>query len=117
MENNNKMVGNKTIGDLKKEAAQLAIAFGYNIHSPSLDVINVQDFYCMGYQKAVNEYDKLKEDNTLLLEQNSKLKRLLEGLTPGGSEFFNDPEYCAKWVKEQFDYITTMYKNLKKRHQ
>ena len=27
--------------------------------------------------------------------------RLLEGLTPGGSEFRNDPERCAHWVTER----------------
>lgn len=39
------------------------------------------------------EYPKLEAEN-------QKLKRLLHDLTPGGSEFYNDPEYCAKWVKE-----------------
>src|ERR1017187_3742365 len=28
-------------------------------------------------------------------------QRLLEGLTPGGSEFFNDPERCAAFVRER----------------
>jgi len=36
----------------------------------------------------------------LLQDENDKLKRLLHDLTPGGSEFYNDPEYCAKWVRE-----------------
>lgn len=36
----------------------------------------------------------------LLLVENEKLKRLLHDLTPGGSEFYNDPEYCAKWIRE-----------------
>lgn len=35
-----------------------------------------------------------------LQEEIIKLKRLLHDLTPGGSEFYDDPEYCAKWVKE-----------------
>lgn len=29
-----------------------------------------------------------------------KVKKILHELTPGGSEFYNDPEYCAKWVRE-----------------
>jgi len=32
--------------------------------------------------------------------ENQKLKRLLHDLTPGGSEFYNNPEYCAKWIRE-----------------
>ena len=30
-----------------------------------------------------------------------KLKMLLHDLTPGGSEFYDNPEYCAEWVKKQ----------------
>lgn len=41
-----------------------------------------------------NEYDQLKAEN-------EKVKRLLHDLTPGGSEFYNDPEYCAKWIREE----------------
>ncbi len=36
----------------------------------------------------------------LLQDENDKLKRLLHDLTPGGSEFYNDPEYCAQWIRE-----------------
>lgn len=27
--------------------------------------------------------------------------RILENLTPGGSEYFNDPERCAKWIEDR----------------
>lgn len=40
-----------------------------------------------------NEHDSLKAEN-------EKVKRLLHDLTPGGSEFYNDPEYCEKWIRE-----------------
>jgi hypothetical protein len=30
-----------------------------------------------------------------------KWKRALEGLTPGGSEFVDDPEACARFVRER----------------
>jgi hypothetical protein len=33
-----------------------------------------------------------------------RYKRALEGLTPGGSEFVNDPEYCAQWIRERREY-------------
>lgn len=35
------------------------------------------------------------------IKENFTLCRLLESLTPGGSEFANDPQRCAEWVKEQ----------------
>ena len=30
----------------------------------------------------------------------NKAQQLLESLTPGGSEFYNDPEYCVKHIRE-----------------
>jgi len=30
-----------------------------------------------------------------------QVTRLLHDLTPGGSEFYNDPEYCAKWIRKE----------------
>jgi len=35
------------------------------------------------------------------MEVNQKAQRLLESLTPGGSEFVDDPERCVEFVKEQ----------------
>lgn len=35
-----------------------------------------------------------------LQERVEKISILLHDLTPGGSEFANDPEYCAKWIRE-----------------
>ena len=32
--------------------------------------------------------------------ENESIKRLLHDLTPGGSEFYNDPEYCAKFIRD-----------------
>jgi hypothetical protein len=32
-----------------------------------------------------------------------RYKRALEGLTPGGSEFVNDPEFCAQWARKARD--------------
>ena len=52
-----------------------------------------------------------------LILENEKIKRLLHDLTPGGSEFYNDPEYCAKWIREnreQNHYILSgMVRDLK----
>jgi len=42
----------------------------------------------------------------------NRAQKLLESLTPGGSEFYNDPEYCVKYIKEfetsQHKKITTL---------
>lgn len=44
-------------------------------------------------RSIITGYDSLHAEN-------EKVKRLLHDLTPGGSEFYNDPEYCAKWIRE-----------------
>lgn len=36
----------------------------------------------------------------------SRAMRALERLTPGGSEFFNDPDRCAEWVSERRQAVT-----------
>lgn len=41
-----------------------------------------------------------KEQIDQLKEMVEKISILLHDLTPGGSEFANDPEYCAKWIRE-----------------
>lgn len=45
------------------------------------------------YDAIAPEFEKLKLEN-------EKIKRLLHDLTPGGSEFYNDPEYCARWIRD-----------------
>src|SRR3990167_10314390 len=35
----------------------------------------------------------------ILLAEIKRLNRLLESLTPGGSEFHDNPEYCVEWAK------------------
>jgi len=45
-------------------------------------------------------YDVVSKQRDELVIENEKIKKLLHELTPGGSEFYNDPEYCAKWIKE-----------------
>ncbi len=53
-----------------------------------------------------------------LSAENERLKRLLHDLTPQGSEFYNDPEYCAKWVRanrlEEKQQLTKIIADLKK---
>ena len=50
--------------------------------------------------KCWNEYDKLKEER-------DRYEKSIVSLTPSGSEFVNDPEYCAKHVK---DYQASQHK-------
>src|SRR5574342_547817 len=40
-----------------------------------------------------------------LKAENERLKKILHSLTPGGSEFFDDPEYCASFIKDQLTSI------------
>jgi len=44
---------------------------------------------------CVTCYDELVHEATL----GKKALKILHDLTPGGSEFVNDPEYCAAWIK------------------
>jgi hypothetical protein len=39
-----------------------------------------------------------------LQSENARWKHAVEGLTPGGSEFVDDPEACAKFIKERTKY-------------
>ncbi len=61
--------------------------------------------------------DHLEKERLIqtLQEENEKFKRLLHDLTPGGSEFYNDPEYCAKWIRENRDSERKTLKEIVKR--
>lgn len=98
-----------------------------DIRSKSLDWFKRMDlsmaqFFYLKYESLIGNdrlvTDEIKEqiykaehplptdlNNTVsgedLVKENEKLKRLLHDLTPGGSEFYNDPEYCAKWIREE----------------
>ena len=42
----------------------------------------------------------------------NKAQKLLESLTPGGSEFYNDSDYCVKYVKDYEESLLSSIKNL-----
>lgn len=44
-----------------------------------------------------------------------RYKRALEGLTPGGSEFFDSPETCAEFVREHDASLMKVFVETKKR--
>jgi hypothetical protein len=51
------------------------------------------------------------EDIAAIIDKETKLpqwKAALEGLTPSGSEFVDDPERCRKFVKDRLDNGHTM---------
>ena len=58
---------------------------------------------------AQREYAEYWEGRTEAVEKElaaarteiARLKRLFHDLTPGGSEFVNDPDYCAKYIRER----------------
>ena len=53
--------------------------------------------------EACNAHDKLKEINT-------RWKRAIEGLTPSGSEFVDDPENCAAYIRSTYSPKETFLK-------
>lgn len=43
---------------IKQDAEKVAAAFGYNVDSMNLNVINVKDAYCIGFQNGANEQSR-----------------------------------------------------------
>lgn len=57
------------------------------------------------YCHACNTQLKLKaiDKDAVIAARDAEIarwKKAVEGLTPGGSEFFNDPERCAKFIRD-----------------
>jgi phospholipid N-methyltransferase len=50
-----------------------------------------------------------------LLTSRVNLMRMLESLTPGGSEFYNDPEACVEYVKRVISGIPGIILPLKEK--
>lgn len=51
--------------------------------------------------KCVNEYDSLKQRIAELESLNKRWKAAIEGLTPSGSEYVDDPEACATTIRQR----------------
>ncbi len=43
--------------------------------------------------------------------ENVRLKNMLESLTPGGSEFYNDPKRCTEYALERRDSLREIAKS------
>lgn len=39
-------------------------------------------------------------------------KRSLEGLTPGGSEFVDDPKFCAEFIRNRMNHLSESMKKM-----
>jgi chromosome segregation ATPase len=48
-------------------------------------------------------YNQSQEEIALLDEQVKHLQKLLCDLTPGGSEFVDNPQNCFEWIKRRID--------------
>lgn len=62
---------------------------------------------CMLKECAQNGVDEARADLADWREQEKLLarwKKAVEGLTPGGSEFVDDPEYCAAYIRKRCNY-------------
>lgn len=57
--------------------------------------------------------EELIQENQRLLKEIVTMNRLLEDLTPGGSEFVNDPQRCAEFIRDQQKSIAKVIKPLK----
>ena len=44
--------------------------------------------------------DSLRKENKALRAENKRIIKLFELLTPGGSEFYNDPDRCYRFAKD-----------------
>lgn len=75
------------------------IAKVYN--TPEIKTREVVELIC----KAVNERQKL-------IYENESIKKFLESLTPGGSEFHNDPIRCFSIIKEAMQGAETILKKI-----
>lgn len=51
--------------------------------------------------RAADELDALRAQVAKLTAERENLKRLIESLTPGGSEFHDAPETCVEWVRRR----------------
>lgn len=54
----------------------------------------------LNWDKLNAKYMEEVRENTSLKARIEEINRLFHDLTSGGSEFANDPEYCAKWIRE-----------------
>ena len=58
----------------------------------------------------MKDVDDLIARNSTLLEENTYLRRQWEELTPGGSEFHDNPRRCQEWIKDRLSTIIAICK-------
>ena len=68
------------------------------------------------YEKLIQERKTVDLESQLHQEREKRqqLTKLLESLTPGGTEFYNDPDRCVQWVKDRLAIVS---EQVKKRQQ
>jgi hypothetical protein len=54
-----------------------------------------------GHSAELEALDLHRQRANELVKRVQDLERLLESLTPGGSEFAGDPQSCARWVRDR----------------
>ncbi len=93
-----------SVQDINPEIGQLKISHKYDKYAELIcKAVNYYNNNKLAFDlatKAIEGSEAMQNERQRLIEENEKVKRLLHDLTPGGSEFYNDPEYCAKWVSE-----------------
>lgn len=63
-------------------------------------------------QVMQTEMAKLQAENQKLKDENESIKMFLESLTPGGSEYHNDPVRCFSVIKEIMQSEAVALKNV-----
>lgn len=68
------------------------------------------DYVC--HARINDKYDvrlAAYEDTGLMPEDINQLRTKLESLTPGGSEFVGDPDWCIRWVEERLGKVKQLH--------
>lgn len=86
------MAKSKEVDKLQAEVAELKRRIDWHIKAH------------MEYYKSVGDVHKHHHEQIVAVTaERDTAYKLLESLTPGGSEFHNDPEACAKYVRDRID--------------
>ncbi|MES2382425.1 MAG: hypothetical protein V4538_15365 [Bacteroidota bacterium] len=101
--------GNNKITLMAKYCGKGTPYYYQNRQTDDLTNGEIEQIYLSEHPETKKEasFSLIPELQKLVLEEMNemeamsyKLYMLLYDLTPGGSEFANDPEYCAKWIRE-----------------
>ena len=83
----------QTMNAQLQEIAELRLIYG-----------GLQDEFLRTHQQLQRSEGEAKN----AVERSRAAERLLEGLTPGGSEFYGNPTMCAQWVADRLSTLAKL---------